>query len=59
MENPFKKIEHNKDAPEHIKKKVMNDIAGVKFLMEVTSLFSSNYLETTKSFFKKNNKKDN
>ena len=59
MENPFKKTEHNKKAPEHLKNKVMSDIAGIKFLMEIGSLFSSNYSSAAGSFFKNKNKKNN
>ena len=58
MENPFKKIEHNKEVPKHIRKKVMGEIAGIKFLMELSSLFSSNYASAVESFFKNKNKKN-
>jgi hypothetical protein len=35
-----------------IKQKVMDDINTVKFIIEVTSLFSSNYAETIEGMFK-------
>ncbi|PWK19054.1 hypothetical protein [Xanthomarina spongicola] len=58
MENPFKKIEQNKKAPEHLKGKVMSDIAGIKLLMDITGLFSSNYASVAKSFLKDKKNKE-
>jgi hypothetical protein len=52
-ENPFKKIGlPPQDVPVDLKQKVMDDVNTVKFIMEVTSLFSSNYAATIESMFK-------
>lgn len=64
-ENPFKKIGvPPQELPSDLKKKVMDDVNSVKLLMEISSLFSSNYVSTIESFFKTkkredSNKKDN
>jgi hypothetical protein len=42
-----------------IKQKVMDDINTVKFIIEVTSLFSSNYAETIEGMFKTKSKNNN
>lgn len=56
-ENPFKKIgTPPKEAPTDLKKKVMDDVNTAKFIMEVTSLFSSNFAATLESLFKTKNK---
>ena len=34
MGNPFKELEHNKEVPKHIRKKVMGEIAEIKFLID-------------------------
>lgn len=52
-DNPFKKIGlPPQEVPKDLKKKVMDDVNSMKFIMEVTSLFSSNYAATLESFFK-------
>ncbi len=56
MGNPFKELEHNKEVPKHIRKKVMGEIAEIKFLIELSSLFSSNYASVVASFFRNKNK---
>lgn len=58
-DNPFKKIGlPSQEVPSDLKKKVMDDVNSVKLLMELTSLFSSNYASTIESMFKTKNKKD-
>ncbi len=56
MGNPFKELEHNKEVPKHIRKKVMGEIAEIKFLIDLSSLFLSNYASVVKSFFKNRDK---
>ncbi|WP_339918773.1 hypothetical protein [uncultured Flavobacterium sp.] len=59
-ENPFKKIGlPPQEVPKELKQKVMDDVNAVKFIMEVTSLFSSNYASTIESMFKTKNKNNN
>lgn len=59
-ENPFKKIGlPPQEVPKELKQKVMDDVNTLKFILEVTSLFSSNYAATIESMFKtKNNNND-
>ncbi len=53
--NPFKELEKSlHDAPQHMKKKVMNDIATAKLVMEMASLFTCNYKATLEEMFKTN-----
>ncbi|MGB3150013.1 MAG: hypothetical protein WBB27_05070 [Maribacter sp.] len=55
--NPFKGIQGDlKDVPPELRKKVMNDVAMAKLIMEMATLFTGNYtaliegmLKTTKS----------
>jgi hypothetical protein len=57
-ENPFKKLGYPpKDVPTELKEKVMADVASAKLLMDMASLFTSNYKATMESLFKtkKNN----
>jgi hypothetical protein len=43
MDNPFKHINQPiKEVPPELKEKVMNDIAMVKFIMDLATLFSYN-----------------
>ena len=59
-ENPFKKIGlPPQEVPCDLKQKVMDDANTVKFIMEVTSLFSSNYVATIESMFKTKNNNNN
>ena len=46
MNNPFKKILHNEELPEVLKKKVLNDVAMIKFGLEVADLFVIKYPTT-------------
>ncbi len=39
MENPFKKISHEEQLPDFLKKKVMDQVAIVKFGLDVSDLF--------------------
>lgn len=58
-ENPFKKIGiPPQELPSDLKKKVMDDVNSVKLIMEISSLFSSNYASTIESFFKTKKKED-
>ena len=53
-ENPFKKLgQPQKEVPQEVKARVMDDIAVTKFVMETASLFSTNYAKTLASFFEK------
>ncbi|NJM80940.1 MAG: hypothetical protein HC854_17380 [Flavobacterium sp.] len=58
--NPFKCIgEPPQEVPKDLKDKVMSDVNSVKLLMDLTSLFSSNYASSIESFFKTKNKSNN
>ncbi|MBS9774785.1 MAG: hypothetical protein KGV59_06495 [Tenacibaculum sp.] len=46
MENPFKKILHNEELPEPLKKKVMDDINLIKFSIDIADLFVVKYPRT-------------
>jgi len=51
--NPFKHIiEPQKEVPDELKAQVMKDVATLKLLMDVSELFSKNYLEVLESFLK-------
>lgn len=53
--NPFKMSEHSmRDVPEGMKKKVMNDVAMAKLVMEMASLFTCNYKDTINEMLKTN-----
>jgi len=43
MDNPFKKILHNEELPEVLKKKVLNDVAMIKLTIEIADLFVVKY----------------
>ncbi len=43
MDNPFKKILHNKELPEVLKKKVLNDVAMIKLSIDIADLFVVKY----------------
>ena len=43
MDNPFKKILHNEELPDVLKKKVLNDIAMVKLTIDIADLFVVKY----------------
>lgn len=53
--NPFKKMEQSwEDAPPHLRKKVMDDVAMAKLITEMASLFTCNYKETINEMLKTN-----
>ena len=55
IKNPFKELEQTlKEAPPEMKKKVMNDVAIAKFIMEFAFLVTSNYASIIKGMFKTN-----
>lgn len=43
MDNPFKKILHNEELPQVLKKKVLNDVSMIKFSIEMADLFVVKY----------------
>ncbi len=43
MDNPFKKILHNEELPEVLKKKVLNDVAMIKLSIDIADLFVVKY----------------
>lgn len=51
QENPFKKIETNKDVPPEIKQTVMKNIALVRLLMDFGDLFSTKFSSVIESLF--------
>ncbi|RYC50213.1 hypothetical protein [Flagellimonas olearia] len=51
--NPFKQLEASlKEAPPGMKKKVMNDIAAAKLIMDMASLFSINIGSALRKLFR-------
>jgi len=46
MDNPFKKILHNKELPEALKEKVLNDVAMIKLSIDMADLFVVKYPST-------------
>lgn len=57
MENPFKKILHQQEVPEVLKKKVINDVAMIKLSIDVADLFVIKYPNTVESLLTLNTKK--
>lgn len=61
MDNPFKQINQPlKEVPPELKKKVMNDIAIAKLIMEIAKLFSFDIARVIQMVIEqreKNNKK--
>ncbi|WP_299215135.1 hypothetical protein [uncultured Dokdonia sp.] len=50
--NPFKEIGYpKKEVPKELRKKVLNDVAAVKLLIDMNSLFTANYKNTFSSIF--------
>ncbi|CAM1344683.1 hypothetical protein [Tenacibaculum amylolyticum] len=43
MENPFKKILHNEELPQVLKKKVLDDVAMIKLSIDLADLFVVKY----------------
>ncbi|MGB5238370.1 MAG: hypothetical protein WBM43_14310 [Flavobacteriaceae bacterium] len=57
-QNPFKELERNiREVPPQLRKKVMNDVAAAKLLMDLASLFGANYPSLISSLFKTQPKK--
>ena len=53
MKNPFKELEASlKEVPPGMKKKVMNDIATAKLIMDMGALFSFNIGSALRRLFK-------
>ncbi len=53
--NPFKELEKSpKEVPEHLRKKVLNDIATAKLIADMASLFTCNYKSAIEGVFKTN-----
>lgn len=53
--NPFQEMEGAlHEVPSHIKKKVMNDIASAKLILEMSALFTCNYKSTIEEMFNTN-----
>ena len=57
VQNPFKEMEQSwKEAPPHLRKKVMDDIAMAKLISEMASLFTCNYKDTINDMLKTNSR---
>lgn len=55
--NPFKELDKLvREVPPNLKKKVMNDVATAKLLMELGSLFTLNYQSLISGMFKSRKK---
>lgn len=46
MDNPFKKILHNEELPEVLKKKVLDDVEMIKLTIDMADLFVVKYPNT-------------
>ncbi len=56
--NPFKEIGHPPEkVPPELKEKIMDDVSAFLLFMDIATLFSANYTEAIKSFFKERKKK--
>lgn len=56
--NPFKKLETNKEVPDGLKEMVMESVESAKLLVDFSDLFSNKFGQTLTSIFgKKKNKK--
>ena len=53
QKNPFKELDKLlKEAPLHLKRKVMNDVAMAKLIMDLASLFTVNVQSLLEGLFK-------
>ncbi len=53
IKNPFRELEASlREVPPGMKKKVMNDIAAAKLIMDLGSLFSFNMASALRRLFK-------
>lgn len=51
--NPFKNLERDmKNVPPELRKKVMDDVAAAKLIMELTSLFTGNFASLIEGMLK-------
>jgi len=51
--NPFKNLEGDmKNVPPELRKKVMDDVATAKLVMELTSLFTGNFASIIEGMLK-------
>jgi hypothetical protein len=56
-QNPFKQLERSiKEVPPELRKKVMNDVAAAKLLMDLATLFGANYPSVIGGLFKTQSK---
>ena len=58
MENPFKKLLHNEEVPEVLRKKVINDISLIKLSIDLADLFVVKYPSTIGEFLTTENDLD-
>jgi hypothetical protein len=55
--NPFKELERSlKEAPPHLRKKVMGDVATAKLLMDIGSFYAKNCTSTLEGMLKTKNR---
>ena len=55
--NPFKNLQGDlKDVPPELRKKVMDDVAAAKLVMELTNLFTGNFASIIEGMLKMNSK---
>ncbi|MEP2687694.1 hypothetical protein [Maribacter dokdonensis] len=55
--NPFKNLQGDlKDVPPELRKKVMDDVAAAKLVMELTNLFTGNFASIIEGMLKTNSK---
>ena len=58
MDNPFKKILHNKKVPELLREKVINDISLIKLSIDMADLMVVKYPRTIGAFLDTESKHD-
>lgn len=57
QDNPFKKIQGElREVPPELRKKVMDDVARAKLLMDLATLFTGNYSALINGLLKTSNK---
>ncbi|RNL83394.1 hypothetical protein ED312_15060 [Sinomicrobium pectinilyticum] len=52
MENPFKKIIHDEELPQSLRKKVMDDVALIKLSLDMADLITVKYPLTVNEILK-------
>ncbi len=52
MENPFKKIIHDEELPQALRKKVMDDVALIKLSLDMADLITVKYPLTVNEILK-------